>query len=460
MISSHDDTIAGIATAPGEAGIAIIRISGDQALTVADLVFNAKNGVPTGQLKNRMMTFGWVEKEGNQLDEVLLCVMRKPHSFTAEDVVEIHCHGGIYLSRIILNLVLEAGARLANPGEFTQRAFLNGRIDLTQAEATNDIIQAKSLMELDMVVNQLKGKLYHRITEIRKAISWILALVNADIDFPEEDQVFAHQEEIREKLKMVETDLVKLIGSADRGMKIREGYRIVLTGKPNVGKSSILNGLLEESRAIVTQMPGTTRDTIEESFTIGGIPVSLIDTAGIHDTEDRIEQEGINRALAAIEQADLVLWVIDMVNPSFDNPLEGRANLTGIPGIIILNKRDLYGSDTFQLPNKLTGSENITISAKAEADMERLRQTIFRQISGEAGTLIEETLLTNLRQKKSAENALERLTQARKTMEQNIGQELLAIDLTQVLQALGDIVGETTPDDMLNQIFSQFCIGK
>lgn len=460
MINTHEDTIAGIATAPGEAGVAIIRISGDRAVTVAERIFSSKNNIPLKDQKNRMMAYGWIEKEGTQLDEVLLCIMRKPHSFTAEDVVEIHCHGGIYLSRIILNLVLDAGARLANPGEFTQRAFLNGRIDLTQAEATNDIIRAKSLLELDMVVNQLKGKLYERISAIKEGIAWILALVNADIDFPEEDQVFAHQEQVQEKLATIKTDLIRLIGSAERGIKIREGYRIVLTGKPNVGKSSILNGLLEESRAIVNQMPGTTRDTIEESCTIGGIPAALIDTAGIHETSDSIEQEGITRALAAVEKADLILWVIDMVDPSFENPLEGRANLSGIPTIVVLNKNDLFRSKSFQVPQEFADLDQLTISAKADEDIEKLRQIIYRQISGQGKSLSEETLLTNLRQKKSAENALKCLDQARQTMEQGAGQELLAIDLTQTLQALGEIVGETTPDDMLNEIFSRFCIGK
>jgi len=413
MTSSHEDTIAGIATAPGAAGVAIIRISGDKAQAVADRVFRARNRRAVQELQDRVMTYGWIENEGNQLDEVMLCVMRKPHSFTAEDVVEIHCHGGVYLSHVILNLVLDAGSRLAEPGEFTRRAFLNGRIDLTQAEATNDIVHARSLMELNLVVNQLKGKLYHRIGAIKDEIGWILALVNADIDFPEEEQVFAHQAQIRQKLSSVEADLVRLIGSADRGMKMREGYRIVLTGKPNVGKSSILNGLLEESRAIVNQMPGTTRDTIEEACTIGGIPVSLIDTAGIHQTADTIEQEGIKRALAAIAKADLVLWVIDLTDPVFDNPLDERVDLTGIPRMLVLNKRDLCNNCGCPLPESLAADDRITISAKLESDMERLRQAIFERISGRSDpSLAEETLLTNLRQKKAAENALACLRQA------------------------------------------------
>ncbi|MFH2131704.1 MAG: tRNA uridine-5-carboxymethylaminomethyl(34) synthesis GTPase MnmE [bacterium] len=460
MISTHEDTIAGIATAPGEAGIAIIRISGNLALPVAAKIFRAKNDQPLQQIKNRVLTFGWIENSGSSLDEVLLCIMRKPHSFTAEDVVEIHCHGGIYLTQVILKLILDAGARLAGPGEFTQRAFLNGRIDLTQAEATNDIIRARSLLELDLVVNQLKGKLFQRIVAIKEQVAWVLALVNADIDFPEEEQVFAHQETVTEKLKTAKTALVKLIGSAETGMKIREGYKIVLTGKPNVGKSSILNGLLEESRAIVNQLPGTTRDTIEESCTIGGIPASLIDTAGIHATTDAVEQEGISRALAAVEKADLVLWVIDMVNPSFENRLGERLDLSDIPMIIVLNKSDLFGPEPFAVPGELSTCRCITISALLEKDIERLRTEIYQQISGQNHRLTEETMLTNLRQQKAAETALVFLNNATDSLEQGFGPELLAVDLAQTLQALGEIVGETTPDDMLNQIFSQFCIGK
>ena len=460
MISSHEDTIAGIATAFGEAGVSIIRISGDLALPLAEKLFKAKSGVPLQQMRNRILTYGWIENEGHPLDEVLLCVMRKPHSFTAEDVVEIHCHGGVYLTQVILNLVLNAGARMANPGEFTQRAFLNGRIDLTQAEATNDLIQAKSLLELDLVINQLKGKLFRRISALKDQITWVLALVNADIDFPEEDQIFAHRDLIDAKLTTAASDLVTLIGSADTGIKIREGYKIVLTGKPNVGKSSILNGLLEESRAIVSQMPGTTRDTIEESCTIGGIPASLIDTAGIQPTTDAIEQEGISRALAAVEKADLILWVIDMINPSFENQLENRVDLSAIPTIIVLNKKDLYGTEPFTVPEFLTDQKCITISAILDKDMTRLRDEIYHQISGQGQKMAEETMLTNLRQKKSAETALIYLNNAKDSLDQGFGQELLAVDLSQTLQALGEIVGETTPDEMLEQIFSEFCIGK
>lgn len=460
MTLNFNDTIAGVATAPGEAGISVIRISGEDAIDISEKIFRAKNGKPLNDQPSRMLTYGWIEKANQTLDEVLACVMRKPHSFTVEDVVEIHCHGGSYLTSTILNLILERGARLANPGEFTQRAFVNGRIDLTQAEATNDMIKTHSDLGLNLVVNQLKGKLYQRITAIKQKIMWVLALVNAGIDFPEEDTVFSNIEQIRENLKDAESDLTKLIRSADTGIKIREGYKIVLAGKPNVGKSRILNGLLEESRSIVTQIPGTTRDTIEESCSILGIPVSLIDTAGIHETADIVEQEGIQRAFSAIEKADLILWVIDIMNPSFEIKLAELVDISNVPVLLVLNKKDLHNGSSLDIPDQWLKNDRIVISALDDNDIESLRQKIYDFISGRKGPWIEETMLTNLRQKKAAENALEMLNNAQNTLEQAMGDELLSVDLNQTLSALGEIVGETTPDDMLNKIFSEFCIGK
>lgn len=457
---SYNDTIAGIATAPGEAGIGIIRISGDDAISIASMLFRSNSGVPVQELTSRKMVYGWIESQDQVLDEVLLCVMRKPASFTAEDVVEIHCHGGNFLLNTLLTVVLENGARLARPGEFTQRAFLNGRIDLTQAEAINDIIQTQSRLGLNMVINQLKGRLYDKISAIQEEIAWVLALVNAGIDFPEEDTVFTSLDQVIAKIKKVEAELRHLIRSADTGIKIREGYKIVLAGKPNVGKSRILNGLLEESRAIVNQTPGTTRDTIEESCAIHGIPVSLIDTAGIHDTADEIEKEGIQRALTAIERSDLILWVIDNSNPSFEIRLASLVDIEGIPMILVLNKRDLQPEPIAPLPESLAHHDQITISALENDDIDRLRHKIYDFITGSKEQWVEETMLTNLRQKVAAQEALDLLRKTQESIEAGIGEELIAVDLNQVLRALGEIVGETTPDDMLNKIFAEFCIGK
>ncbi len=460
MTSDFNDTITGIATAPGEAGVSIIRISGDLSLTLAARIFKPKAVPSFEQIKDRTMTYGWIEAEGKTFDEVLLCIMKKPHSFTVEDVVEIHCHGGSFITNAILKLILDLGARLAAPGEFTQRAFLNGRIDLTQAEATNDMIKAQSQLGLNMVVNQLKGKLYEKIEKIKEQVTWMLSLVNAGIDFPEEDTVFTHTDDILQKMRDAEHELQRLILSAETGIKIREGYKIVLAGKPNVGKSRILNGLLEESRSIVNQAPGTTRDTIEESCTIHGIPASLIDTAGIHETADEIEKEGIQRAFSAIQKADLILWVIDISNPSFSIKLAEYIDISTIPILIVLNKKDLMPDQSITLPDEWQSNDSIEISALQENDIEKLRKKIYDFISGSKGKWIEDTMLTNLRQKLAAENALAALQQARASLESGVGEELFAVDLTQTLTALGEIVGETTPDDMLNQIFSKFCIGK
>ena len=460
MTSGFNDTIAGIATAPGEAGISVIRISGDSALRLAAQIFKPKTVSSFEQVKDRTMTYGWIESKDKTFDEVLLCTMKKPHSFTVEDVVEIHCHGGSFITNTILKLILDLGARLAAPGEFTQRAFLNGRIDLTQAEATNDMIKAQSQLGLNMVVNQLKGKLYEKIEKIKEQVSWVLSLVNAGIDFPEEDTVFAYTQEIREKMNDAKQELQQLVLSAETGIKIREGYKIVLAGKPNVGKSRILNGLLEESRSIVNQTPGTTRDTIEESCSIHGIPASLIDTAGIHETADEIEKEGIQRAFFAIQKADLILWVIDVSNPSFSIKLAEYVDISNIPILIVLNKKDLLPNQTISLPDEWRDNDNIEMSALEENDIERLRKKIYDFISGSKGRWMEDTMLTNLRQKLAAENALTTLQHATNSLEAGVGEELFAVDLTQTLTALGEIVGETTPDDMLNQIFSEFCIGK
>ena len=460
MVSKFDDTIAGIATAPGVAGISVIRISGGDAITLVNRIFRSNRYENVNQIPDKTIAYGWIEEEGRTVDEVLISVMYKPLTFTAEDIVEIHCHGGMYISHTIIKIVLGQGARLADPGEFTQRAFLNGRIDLTQAEAINDMIHAKSALGLDLVVNQLKGKLYDKIKTIKEKVSWVLALVNAGIDFPDEDTVFANRTEIADRLDATEGALSNLIRSADTGIKIREGYKIVLMGQPNVGKSSILNGVLKESRAIVHQMPGTTRDTVEESATIKGIPVSLIDTAGIRQTEDQVEQEGVTRAFNAMSQADLILWVIDGANPSFELGESGQGEINGIPIMLVLNKTDISPVNGQIIPDQWKHLPWVAMSALNEEDLNRLRREIFDYISGHKGILPEETMLTNLRQKQAAEAALTALKQAKNTVEAGLGDEYLAVDLSHTLDALGAIVGETTPDDMLERIFSQFCIGK
>ncbi len=456
---SDNETIAGIATAPGESGMSIIRISGEGAFSIVSRFFYPKHSPSLFKQSNRRLTYGWIEDQDLTLDEVLVCIMRGPHSFTAEDVVEVQCHGGRFITQSILSLAIKHGARLAQPGEFTRRAFLNGRIDLTQAEATNDLIHAKTDLGLSLVVNQLKGKLYDKILTLKEDLSWTLALINAGIDFPEEDIVFSDMEKIKSKLRHVESEVSSLVDSADVGIMMREGFKIVLAGAPNVGKSSILNGLLMQDRSIVTQIPGTTRDTIEESCSIQGIPISLTDTAGIHHTEDVIEKEGINRSLSAIQKADLVVWVIDASQPMNTIKLPAELVASNIPLLQVFNKKDRL-KKAFKLPEPWKNSDYMLISAKDEDGINELRDTIYTYISGQKERLSEDTMLTNLRQKTAASNALAAIKQVLESIETGMGEEFLSVDLSEALNALSDIIGETTPDDMLDQIFANFCIGK
>lgn len=460
MSLQFDDTIVGVATAPGESGVSIIRLSGDQALKFANQFFKPKYSKNIFEQKNRQLTYGWIVNNEKTIDEVLTVVMKQPHSFTAEDVVEIQCHGGSYITQTILNLAINAGARLARPGEFTQRAFLNGRIDLTQAEATNDLIQAKSALGLNLIINQLKGNLHQKILDLKNEILWISALVNAGIDFPEEDVVFSNQDQIVSKLDYIKTELKSLIESSNLGIMVREGYKVVLVGEPNVGKSSILNALLNTNRSIVTQVPGTTRDTIEEYCNIKGVPVSLTDTAGIHSTSDEVEQEGINRSFEAIRKADLLLWVIDMTNPSSKLDLPDHSILDNKPILMVFNKMDLQTQISNDKFSNETPYRQIKISAQDDGQIQTLRETIFEFISGKTGNFAEDTAITNLRQKIAAEKSLEQIIRLQCSINDGLEDELLSIDLAEMLSLLGDIVGDTTPDDMLNQIFENFCIGK
>ena len=458
MISDSSETIAGIATAIGKSAIGVVRLSGEDSFAIAAKFFHSSSGIRIEQ-KNRTLTYGWVKDQNCFLDEALACVMRKPNSYTAEDVVEIQCHGSSFILQRILEIAIRHGARLARPGEFTQRAFLNGRIDLTQAEAANDLIRAKTDLGISLAVNQLKGKLYRKISALKETVSWTLSLVNAGIDFPEEDIVFPHSDEIDAKLQGVEAEMQELIASADIGIMVREGVRIVLVGAPNVGKSTILNGLLQQERSIVTELPGTTRDTIEESCVIGGIPISITDTAGIRRAENLVEKEGINRTFAAIEKADLLIWIMDATKLAETAELPRELRSAGVPILKVLNKKDCLEHRPLLLSQWEESCDTI-ISAISEKGIDMLRTSIFSFISDGSENISEDTILTNLRQKTAVAEALESVRQARKSIREEMGEEYLSADLSAALNALGHIIGETTPDEMLNRIFNNFCIGK
>ena len=386
--------------------------------------------------------------------------MRAPHSYTTEDVVEIQCHGSPFVLRIILDLVLRQGVRLAGAGEFTQRAFLHGRLDLTQVEAISDLIQASSEIGARLAAQQLSGKLFHAIDAVKKQVVSIASLVEASIEFPEEDHEFTHQKDCLQRLDQASADLESLLSHADRGRQIRDGFSVVLIGRPNVGKSSFLNTLLREQRAIVTAIPGTTRDSIEESVQIQGLAFRLTDTAGIRITEDLIESEGIRRTQNVREKADLVLLILDASEKLMDEDLSLISEVEKERTIVVLNKKDLMDDTTPRWYEKISRLESVLISAKTGEGCDELESSLYKKAALGGLPQEDEIWITNRRQQQAAKNALSALFSARKSLNQSSGEEFLAVDLRSCLNALGEIVGETTPDDLLGQIFSDFCIGK
>lgn len=454
------DTIAAIATPVGVGGVGIVRLSGTDAVSIVEPFFRAARGVSLAGADSHRMIHGWIVNELGPVDEVLVVAMRAPHSYTREDVVEIHCHGGPLVLETVLGLVCGAGARPAEPGEFTMRAFFSGRIDLTRVEAVADIVRASSEAGLRVSANQLRGRLYEAIHAFQEELAHVAALLAAGIDFPEEDIVFAHREEIAGRLRKSHEGLRKLLQTAERGRILREGLAVAIAGRPNVGKSSLLNALLRENRAIVTEVPGTTRDTVEEAVEVGGVVLRLSDTAGIRKTEDRVEKEGVARSRRAVQEADLVLLVLDGAAPlaAEDTALLDEA----VPEktLVVVNKRDRMAAPEPEWAGRLKGFENVVLSALTREGMEDLEALVHNRVFGGQTLTSEHGMITNLRQKEAALRALEALEAGLEGLENKIGDELLAVDLQRALDALGSIVGETTADDLLNRIFAEFCIGK
>lgn len=452
------DTIAAISTPPGNGGIGIVRISGEQAADIATAIFKP---VCNGGLISHRFYFGVVTDpmDGDVIDESMAVLMRAPRSYTREDVFEIHCHGGMLVVDQVLSLCLKHGARLADPGEFTRRAFLNGRIDLVQAESVMDIISSKSEAALRLAQHQREGLLSRRIEEIHKDLLHALALVEAYIDFPEDDLGEADLSSIFDRVQSARIIIDKLLSGFDDGRVLREGISVLIIGKPNAGKSSLLNRLLNENRAIVTHIPGTTRDIIEETLNIGGLPVRLLDSAGIRHTDDLVEQEGIRRALDKIPQADLVLFVMD-ASHSFDQ--EDQLIFEGLKEsrlIGVLNKSDL--PPKLELPEYCQGMTCVPISAHTGEGVDLLRDHICRCfLHGSAIDSREFIAISRARHHDalvSAESILQRFLQG---IQVKVELELLAVDLREALRAVGSVTGQSTPDDILDVIFSSFCIGK
>lgn len=454
-----DDTIAAIATPVGEGGLAVIRVSGKQALAVADRCFApfGKDSLRPTAAPSHTIHFGHVVRDGKNVDEVLLAVMRAPRTFTREDVVEITCHGGMLPTKLVLDTVLANGARAAEPGEFTRRAFLNGRIDLAQAEAVADLIHSRTELALRAANEQLEGKLSKRINELRDQLMRILAHIEAHIDFPDEDITPDTRGQLVDRLQQGVTFMDELLRTASEGQILRRGIRAAIIGRPNAGKSSLLNQLLGHDRAIVSAIPGTTRDTIEETANIRGIPVVFTDTAGLREARDDIELEGIRRSRKSLERAEFILHVFDASEPLTDADEMFLSEFSNKKRILVCNKTDLPKRLTFP---KAISDNALDVSCLTGQGMEKLKDAVKELAwSGEVRAESLETMINSrhqdalMRGRAAAQRTLEAL-QAEQTL------ELVAMDLRIGVNAIGEIVGKTTTEDLLDSIFSQFCIGK
>lgn len=460
MIFSEFDTIAAISTPLGEGGIGIIRLSGKEAISIVNKIFKSPKGVNLSDVKTHTIHYGFIVDPltRQRIDEVLVTVMRAPNTYTREDVVEINCHGGYLTLKRILELVLSQGARLAEPGEFTKRAFLRGRIDLSQAESVIDLIRAKTDQAQKIALEHLSGRLSEKINELRDSLMRVCAHVEAYIDFPEEDIDGLTEEEITQQINCLKEEIKKLIEGYEEGKIYREGLTTAIVGKPNVGKSSLLNALLMKDRAIVTEIPGTTRDIIEEYVNIKGIPLKIVDTAGIREAHDLVEAEGIKRSLKAVESAELVLLVIDSSRgiDRLDEEIINKVIHKKV--IVVINKKDIKSTE-FHLPESLKDKPAVEISALNAEGIEDLKELIFNTtISGKYEK--EGIVVTKLRHKLSLEKAFESLNNAYESFKKREPLEITAMFLREALNFLGQIVGVVTTEEILNLIFSEFCIGK
>lgn len=443
-------TIAAVSTPPGTGGIAVIRISGDEAFCVTDRIFSFQGAKRLFEVSANSVVFGRIIDENNkEIDQVLVSVFKAPHSFTGEDVVEISCHGGILIAKQVLRAVLKAGASLADRGEFSKRAFLNGKMDLAQAEGIIDLINASTEKGADAAVFQMEGRLSKDILSLRENLLNLAAHLEAAADFPEEDIPELSDDAVEESLKNAKTKLEKLIKTADYGKVLREGLPVAVIGKPNVGKSSILNYLAGQDRAIVTDIAGTTRDVIEEFIDIEGIPVRLMDTAGIHETEDVVEKIGVERSVKAAQDSALVLAVVDASKSLDEKDEEILALAKEKPHIIVLNKCDL---------DKKADIEGVEISAKSGDGMESLTQAILD--FAQAGNNSDDSIITNERHLECLISCKEAIDRAYSSCEMGMPVDMLAIDIQEAIGNLGEITGQTVSQEIVDKVFHNFCLGK
>lgn len=455
------DTIAAIATGMGNSGIGIIRISGPSSISIANKIFHAKNKNKTiSSMESYTACYGTIEYDEELYDEAIALVMRAPKTYTAEDIVELDCHGGITILKRILDLVIQLGARPAEPGEFTKRAFLNGRIDMSQAESVMDLIHSKNDMAAKSSLLQLRGDLKNIITELRDTLLYNIAYIESALDDPENYSLDNFPQQLKTIVDNMLITIEKLIKSSDNGRIIKEGIKTVIVGRPNAGKSSVLNMLLGVDRAIVTEVAGTTRDTLEELVNIDGITLNIVDTAGIHDTEDIVEQIGVDKAMKTISDADLILYIVDGTRDLDQNDDKIMASITGKKIITLINKNDqILVVDKLGITSKIN-TEILEISAKEGTGKQELHDLLKSMFFDQKLSYNDELYITNVRHKALLYEAKQSLEKVLESISLGMGEDFFTIDLMSAYASLGKIIGEELEDDLVNKIFSEFCMGK
>lgn len=455
------DTIAAISTSTGNSGIGIIRVSGDEAIEIVDRVFKSnKEGKKLCDVNSHTVHYGHIIDGNKTLDQVLVIVMKNPHSYTGEDTVEIDCHGGMLILQKVLELVIRNGAKAAAPGEFTKRAFLNGRIDLSQAEAVMDLINSSNDFALDSSIAQLKGGVSEKIKEIRSDVLYHIAFIESALDDPEHISLDGYDEEISEMLSNNISKMKNLIDTFDNGRIMKEGIHTVILGKPNAGKSSLLNLMLGEERAIVTDIEGTTRDTLEENINLNGLSLKIIDTAGIRNTDDMVEQIGVNKAKEIAGNADLIIYVVDGSRKIDENDLEIIQLIKDKQSIVLLNKSDVEKVVDLEKLKDLSKQDIIEFSAKENIGMDKLEERIREMFYSGKVTYNNQIYITNARHKEALENSYHSLLKVKDSVDAMMPEDFYSIDLMDAYEQLGLIIGESVEDDLVNEIFSKFCMGK
>ena len=455
------DTIAAIATAMSNSGIGIVRISGDEALDVADRIFRPKKGSrKVSDMETHTIHYGYVTDGDEVIDEVMLLIMKAPRSYTCEDTIEIDCHGGVLVMKKILETVLKYGARPAEPGEFTKRAFLNGRIDLSQAESVIDVINAQNELALKSSVSQLQGAVLEKIKAIRAVVLHEIAFIESALDDPEHVSLEGYPEQLHEIMSDAHSKVKKLLDSSDNGKMLKEGINTAIVGKPNAGKSSLLNNLLVEERAIVTEIAGTTRDILQEQIQIGGIGLNVIDTAGIRDTEDIVEKIGVNKSREYIEKADLIIYVVDSSTELDENDQEIIEAIQNKKAIVLLNKSDLDAKTDASVLQTQLSKPILSISAKNNTGIHELETLIEEMFFSGKLSFNDEVYITNIRQKNALAEAQNSLKMVLQSIADGMPEDFFTIDMMNAYEALGTIIGESVGEDLVNEIFSKFCMGK